>query len=493
MKRRDFLKLSGVSAAVFTIHGCLQTEKSAGRKNSPRPNILFCIADDWGWPHAGSYGDRVVKTETFDRVAENGVLFDYAYVSSPSCTPSRGAILTGQYHWRLEENANLWSTLDVEIPVYPLLLERGGYHVGYWRKSWGPGDLKAGGYTDTHPAGTNYKGGFKEFLEARGKGKPFCFWFGASDPHRPYKKGSGRESGMDISKIRLPAFYPDAEEIRSDIADYYFEVERFNRECGKVMKLLEEKGELDNTIVVITGDNGMPFPRCKSNIYDMGVHVPMAIQWPAKIKGGRRVKDFMSLADLAPTFLEIAGVGIPSQMSGRSLLGTLLSTKEGLVDKKRDYIVFGKERHVPAQKVPSLGGYPCRGIRTERYLYIRNFAPERWPAGVASGATHPIGSFADCDDSPTKRYLVDNRNEPKIKPYFELAFAKRPAEELYDISKAPDQIVNVAADPKYAKVRKRLSGMLMAELKKTADPRVVGGGEKFDQYPYRSGYELNKE
>jgi hypothetical protein len=209
MRRREFLRLSGAGAAAVAMQGCARSWLSPGQGDSTRPNILFCIADDWGWPHAGIYGDSVVSTDTFDRVAENGVLFDYAYVSSPSCTPCRGAILTGQYHWRLKDNANLWSTLDVSIPVYPLLLEKTGYRVGYWRKSWGPGDLKAGGYTDTHPAGKNYNEGFEQFLDSKPKDSPFCFWLGASDPHRGYKEGSGRESGMDLSKIALPKFYPE--------------------------------------------------------------------------------------------------------------------------------------------------------------------------------------------------------------------------------------------------------------------------------------------
>ena len=211
INRRDFLKIAGLSTGVSLLPGCLASEDASFHSKASRPNILFCIADDWGWPHAGAYGDKVVKTPTFNRLAREGVLFEYAYVSSPSCTPSRNAILTGQYHWRLKEGANLWSTLDVNIPVYPLLLEEAGYHVGFWRKSWGPGDLKAGGYTDKHPAGKHYRKGFKQFLEARPEDRPFCFWLGSSDPHRGYKKNSGKESGMDISKISLPKFYPDTE------------------------------------------------------------------------------------------------------------------------------------------------------------------------------------------------------------------------------------------------------------------------------------------
>lgn len=465
-----------------------------GRADSKptRPNILFCIADDWGWPHAGVYGDPVVKTPTFDRLAADGILFDHAYVSSPSCTPSRNSILTGQYHWQLKEGANLHSTLDVNIPVYPLLLKEAGYHVGYWRKSWGPGDLKAGGYADTHPCGTNYPKGFEQFLNDRQQNQPFCFWLGASDPHRPYKKGSGSQAGIPVDNIQVPGFYPDVEAIRSDIADYYFEVQRFDSDCDRAIQLLNQIGELDNTLIVMTGDNGMPFPRCKSNIYEMGVRMPMAMRWDAQIHSPQRVTDFMSLVDLAPTFLQAAGVKVPSQMSGRSLLPVILSGKRGRVDSKRDHVIFGKERHVPAQQSPSIAGYPCRGIRTDRYLYIRNFKPDRWPAGVLSGATHPMNVHADCDNGPTKQYLIDHRNDPDIKQFYDWSFAPRPAEELYDISKDPDQLTNLAQTKKYANVKKNLAAMLIDKLKNTKDPRVIDSGEIFDQYPYRARYKLNK-
>ncbi len=490
MKRRDFLRFSGLTVAAFTLQGCTGYQNK--RYYVKRPNILFCIADDWSWPHAGVYGDPVVLTPTFDRLAAEGVLFEHAYVSSPSCTPSRGAILTGQYHWRLAEGANLHSTLDISYPVYPLLLQEAGYHVGYWRKSWGPGDLKAGGYVDAHPCGTHYRKGFRQFLDDRPKDRPFCFWLGSKDPHRPYKKGSGRDSGISVDEIPVPGFYPDVEEIRSDIADYYFEVQRFDRDCGNAIRLLEEIGELDNTLIVMTSDNGMPFPRCKSNIYEMGVRMPMAIRWGAEVRGGRRVTDFMSLTDLAPTFLEAADVPVPQQMTGRSLLGVLLSEKQGRIEPERDHIVFGKERHVPAQAAPSMVGYPCRGIRTDRYLYIRNFKPDRWPAGVPSGATHPMSVYPDCDNGPTKQYLIEHLHDPESKRYYDWSFAKRPAEELYDISKDPHQLTNLAEKKSYAGLRKKLSKMLTAELKETADPRVIGDGEKFDQYPYRVNYKLNK-
>jgi arylsulfatase A-like enzyme len=485
--RREFIKTIGLGSLALGI-SC----KSRISKTHVPPNILFCIADDWGWPHAGVYDDPVVLTPTFDCIAREGILFDHAFVSSPSCTPSRNAILTGQYHWRLEEGANLWSTLDVKFPVFPLLLEKAGYHVGHWRKCWGPGDLKAGGYVDKYPGGKRYPEGFAQFLEERPAGKPFCFWLGSSDPHRPYKKGSGEASGLDLFKIKVPAFYPDVHQVRSDIADYYFEVQRFDSDCGAALTLLDEIGELENTIIVMTGDHGMPFPRCKSNIYDWGARVPLAIRWGEKIKSGRRVSDFVSFVDFAATFLAAAGLDIPDGMSGKSFLSLMVSDESGRVENWRDFAIFGKERHVPAQISPDMGGYPCRGLRTDDFLYIRNFFPERWPAGVPGGATHPIGRFADCDDGPTKFFLMDHSDDPKIKRYFDLAFAKRPAEELYDMEKDPDQVNNVAFDPSYSWIRSELAARLTAQLEATADPRVSGGRILFDEYPYRAKYDLNK-
>ncbi len=487
--RREFIKTAGAAVSSIAATAALGTQGCASRKK--RPNILFCIADDWGWPHAGVYGDSTVKTPSFDRIAREGVLFNNAYVSSPSCSPSRNAILTGQYHWRLGEGANLWSSLDADIPVFPLLLEQAGYHTGRWRKSWGPGDLAAGGYTDTHPAGTNYPDGFRSFLDARTEETPFFFWFGASDPHRTYETGSGKASGIDVDSIDLPGFYPDVEEIKSDVSDYYFEVHRFDRDVGEALTLLEEIGELDNTIVVITGDNGMPFPRCKSNLYDMGVHEPLAVRWGAEAPGGRIVDDFVSFVDFAPTFLEAAGVPVPAEVTGKSFVPLLTSGKAGRVEPERDHAIFGKERHVPAQLAPETGGYPCRAIKTDRYLYIHNFRPDRWPAGVPEGATHPIRVHADCDNGPTKTFLIEHRDDPEFGKYYDLSFAKRPREELYDLTADPDQLVNVAGNPAYETVLNQLSKQLMEQLEVTGDPRAVGSGDVFDNYPYRSGYELH--
>jgi arylsulfatase A-like enzyme len=451
-----------------------------------RPNVFFAIADDWGYPFAGAYGDPVAQTPTFDRVAREGVLFTHAFVSSPSCTPSRAALLTGQFHWRLEESANLHSTLQAKFKTYPELLRDAGYAVGHSRKAWGPGQLPPGGRTQ-NPAGPTFKD-FGAFLKARPKGTPFCFWFGSPDPHRPYDWQSGRNGGLDPAKVRLPGCFPDHEIIRDDVADYLFEVRRFDRELGEALALLKETGELDNTIVVITGDHGIPSPRGKSNLYDLGCRVPLAVWWGAKVKGGRTVDDFVSLTDLAPTFLDAAGVKVPDDMTGRSLMGVVTSEKSGRVDPTRDHVLYGKERHVPSQEKGNLSGYPGRAIRTAEFLYVRNFKPDLWPNGIPDASkAHIANSFADCDNGPTKSFLIEHRDDPAVKRFYDLAFAKRPAEELYDLRKDPDQLTNVASQPEYAKTRDEMREKLLAELKATKDPRVLGEGDQFDRYPYYGG------
>ena len=482
--RRRFLKEAGAGLAM----AAAPFARSAGAASSDkRPNILFALADDWGWPHASAYGAPVVQTPTFDRIAGEGVLFHNSYVSSPSCTPYRGAALTGQHFCRLEEAGNLWSTLPAKFPVYPDLLEKAGYHVGYSGKGWGPGRLEPGG-RKRNPAGPRY-GNFKQFMQKRPDGRPFCFWLGSHDPHRPYKRGSGADSGMNLDDIEIPACFPDSEEVRGDVADYFWEVQRFDRQVANALKILEEAGETQNTIVVMTGDHGMPFPRCKTQLYDSGSRTPLAIKWPAEVQGGREVTDFVNCIDFAPTFLDAAGLTPPAQMTGKSILDVLTSSDTGRVREANDHTIFGRERHCPAQEGDCSGGYPMRAIRTDDYLYIRNFEPDRWPAGTPDWQNAYLDKawLGDCDNGPTKTYMWKHRDEKGVQHLYDLAFAKRPAEELYDLKKDPDQLNNVADKPKYAEAKKRLFRRLMSQLKDLKDPRALGQGEKFDNYPYYGG------
>ena len=482
MDRRAFLNQAGKGALTGSVVGgvlaCQSASAQGGggaapRRAKGRPNILFAISDDQSWVHTGATGDPVVKTPAFDRVAEEGVLFTHAFCSSPSCTPSRGAVLTGQDFWRLDEGGNLWSTLSAEFPVYPDLLAEGGYHVGHIRKGWGPGSVEPGG-RQVNAAGRQFKS-FPDFLAASPPDRPFCFWFGSTDPHRPYEAGSGVASGKMIEDVCVPPFLADAPEVRSDILDYFVETERYDRDVGEMMALLEANGQLDNTIVVVTSDNGMPFPRAKANLYDYGTRMPLAIRWPAAAPGGRVLDDFVSFADFAPTFLQAAGLTPPEEMTGRSLVGLLASGKAGRVEPERDSVITGRERHAWC-RAGGLG-YPIRALRTYDFLYIRNFLPDRWPAGDPP-------TFGDCDGGPTKAYMLENREREDITRLAELAFGKRPAEELYHLVEDPAQTDNVADEPEYAAEKGKLRADLERHLTERNDPRLIGGAEIWDACEY---------
>ena len=211
--------------------------------------------------------------------------FNHAFVAAPSCSASRAAMLTGRWIYQLEEGANLWGSLPAKFDVYPDLLAQAGYFVGHSDKGWGPGNLAAGGRT-TPPAGTEYAD-FDSFLQARPAATPFCFWLGPEEPHRPYVAGSGAASGMDPNNVVVPPGLPDDPVVRSDLCDYYLGIERFDAIVGAAIQSLEQLGELDNTMVVVTSDNGMPFPRAKANLYDLGTHVPLVVRWGDRVQPGR--------------------------------------------------------------------------------------------------------------------------------------------------------------------------------------------------------------
>ena len=458
----------------------------------------MCISDDQSWQHTGINGCKAVRTPNFDRIAREGVLFTNAFCAAPSCTPSRSSILTGQEIWRLEQGGTLIGALPAKFRVYPDLLESAGYHVGYVHKGWSPGNYKAGGW-DHNPAGskeysthqvdppyvgikkTDYSANFEDFLKDRPVDKPFYFWFGCKEPHRVFDVGSGRRIGKKLGDVKVPAFLPDTHEIRSDILDYLVEIEWFDEHLGRMLDMIDERDELDNTLIVVTSDNGMAFPRAKCNLYDHGTRMPLAIRWADRIKGGRTVDDFVSLSDLSPTFLEAAGLYVPSEMTGRSLMKILLSRKSGRIEKDRDRVFTAIERHTWCR--PNGAGYPSRAIRTNRWLYIRNYEADRWPAGDPDFDSHAQGSYGDIDNGPTKTYMIEHKDDPKVAPLFELGFGKRPAEELYDVLKDPDQVNNLAANTAYFEVKQRLRDQLEEYQRKTKDPRAEGKSP-WDYYPH---------
>jgi arylsulfatase A-like enzyme len=326
--------------------------------------------------------------------------------------------------------------------------------------------------------------------------QPFCFWFGGQDPHRPYEKGSGVAAGLKPERVKVPAWLPDTPEVRSDICDYLLEVQRFDRLVGEMVALLEQTGRLENTLVVMTSDNGMPFPRGKANLYDSGTRMPLAVRWGAKVKGGRAVDDFVSHTDLAPTILEAAGVKPEQPMAGRSFLnllagggaagegggGGVAGEAAGSRDTARDKVFVERERHANVRAGDL--GYPARAVITKQFAYVRNFRPERWPAGDPEKWV-AVGPFGDIDGGPAKDVVTAGKADPMIAAFFALACEKRPAEELYDLAKDPEQVKNVAADPAYAEAKRKLAADLDAWMAGTNDPRAsTPETDGFDKYPY---------
>jgi arylsulfatase A-like enzyme len=440
----------------------------------PRPNILFAIADDWGYPHAGAYGYKAARTPTVDRLAREGMLFTRAYCAAPSCTASRGSILTGQAPHRLDEGTDLWSFLPAKFAVYPDLLEKAGYAVGARQKAWGPGRVVD---RPRPPAGPNFKS-FEAFLKTVPADKPFCFWLGSHDPHRPYVRAFTERSGIDPKQIELPPYLPDTPEVRMDVADYLAEVQRFDKEVGEALAALKAAGRDGNTLVVVTGDNGWPWPHAKANLYDAGVHQPLVAWWPGKIKPGATTAHLTSLTDLAPTFLAVAGVEIPKEMTGQNLLPLL----KGEAQPPRDAIFVERERHARARA--GNVGYPSRGVVTDRYLYVRNFEPARWPAGDAD-FPGVMGVFGDIDNGPTKQQLLDKRDDPAFTQFFHLATDRRPAEELYDLQSDPHCPINLYDNSDFAERRREMAGRLNEWMKRTADPRATDPHDgRWDRYEY---------
>jgi arylsulfatase A-like enzyme len=456
-----------------------------------RPNILLMLFDDAS--HCSAYGHEFVRTPNFDRIAEEGILFTRAFTTNPKCAPSRASILTGRHTWQNRECCLHWNFWPEDLPAYTDYLIEAGYDVAFTGKPWAPGVWKRCGRTQ-NPAGraynahtlippagsligdTDYAANFAEFLSERDEGQPFCFWYGVREPHRGYDFGEGRRNGKQLSEIReIPPYWPQDEVVREDMLDYAFEVEYADKQFGKAIELLADRGLLENTLVIATSDNGAPFPRVKGQMYDDDFRLPFAIMWKGNLTGGRLVDDLISFIDIAPTILEAAGLPIPDGMAGKSLFDIFRGDGSGMVTPDRTRAYMGRERHDMGREGDL--GYPVRCIRTPRYLYCRNFAPERWPAG------NPETGYTNCDPSPTKTRILEHPDE-NDGTYYQLSFGKRPAEELFDVERDPYCLTNLAEDPAHASLKEELWRELKAKLEETGDPRIRGEGGIFEQYEY---------
>lgn len=480
-----------------TMVSCQSSDQSdqESAASSP-PNFLFAISDDQSYPHAGAYGCTWVKTPAFDRVAKEGILFHRAYTPNAKCAPSRACILTGRNSWELEEAANHLPYFPEKFKTFPEVLRENGYSVGRTGKGWSPGVAEKNGqpreliaenlaeHKTTPPAkyisNNDYAENFRHFLQNRDAEKPFFFWYGATEPHRRYEFGAGiQKAGKKLSDVdKVPPFWPDVDSVRTDMLDYAFEVEYFDQHLAKMLATLEEEGLLENTVVVVTADNGMPFPRIKGQVYERDNHLPLAIMWPKGIKSpGRDVDEFVNFIDFAPTFLELAGISEEKSgmqaIRGQSLNEYFIATGPSANKNYRDHVLLGKERHDVGR--PNDEGYPVRGIIKENYLYTVNFKPDRWPAG------NPETGYLNCDGGATKTVILE-RGHNETNSYWTLNFGKRPEEELYSLAEDPYCVNNLANEAALAGLKSQLRQQLFAELREQNDPRVLGRGDIFDQY-----------
>jgi N-sulfoglucosamine sulfohydrolase len=463
-----------------------------------KPNILFALADDWSYGHAGAYGCNWVKTPALDRVAREGILFTHAYTPNGKCAPSRASLLTGRNPWQLKAAANHWCYFPAEFKTFPEALGEQGYFTGMTGKGWAPGVAKNASGKDRQMTGrpfnkrqapaptadiarNDYAANFMDFLDAAPSDKPWCFWYGGFEPHRGYEFGSGvAKGGKRLSDIdRVPACWPDNEAVRNDMLDYAFEVEHFDRHLGRMLAELEKRGLLDNTLVVVTSDNGMPFPHDKGHAYNDSDHLPLAVMWKKGVnKPGRVVDDYVSFIDVAPTFLDVAGLECGkagmAPVTGRSLTEIFKSEKAGRVVPERDHVLVGKERNDVGR--PYDWGYPIRGIVKGDTLYLHNFEPSRWPGG------NPEVGYLDTDGSPTKTEVLKSRLVPGQKHFWEVCFGMRPSDEIYDLRRDPSCVSNLVSTLPFDELKREL----FDELKRQEDPRVTGRGAVFDTYPCAS-------
>lgn len=479
---------------ILPLIGILFFFSSCGNeKTTDSPNILFIIADDISRNSMGAYGCEYISTPNFDRIASEGVLFTNAFVNNPKCAPARATLLTGRYSWQLEEACNHWPVMPEKWVFYPDLLEASGYSMGFTGKGWSPGIY----LSEHNPAGWEYNdikltppykaisnkdycANFEAFLNNNNEGKPFCFWLGTHEAHRAFEEDVHKKANIDPEKVDVQASLPDNELVRGDLADYGVEVEYHDAQIGRCLQILEERGLLENTIIIATSDHGMAFPHIKGQIYDEGFRVAFAARWGNKIKPGRVVDDFINFPDVAPTIMEAAGLEPHEQMTGKSFYDLLLSNKSGKIDKSRSFALLGKERHDMGRTDGEqlTVGYPVRAIRTEKYLYAMNFKPDRWPAG------DPEYDYMNCDDSPTKSYITTLPRESPDYKFYELSFGKRPGEELYDIISDPDCVINLAGKEEFKGIVSELRKKMEDALIKQNDPRILGEGDIFDYYPH---------
>jgi N-sulfoglucosamine sulfohydrolase len=443
MNRRHFIKLAGLGSGALMSYArfAAAMRTPAKPEGTPaRPNFLFLVSDDQSVPDLGCYGNSAIHTPNLDAMAGEGMRFESGFVTSPSCSPSRSSIVTGRSA-HATGTARLHAPLPANQKTFLEGLKSQGYFTGAFRKvHLGDGFWKRWDFEGRHKE-------FSTFFDARPKDRPFFLHVGFHDPHRPYWPHE-YSPPHDPTKVPVPGFLPDTLAVRKDLAHYYDEIARMDRNVGKILALLERDKLAENTLVIFTSDNGLPFPGAKGTLYDPGLHVPMIARWPGVIKPGRVSSHLISLIDLAPTWLEAAGLPVPEIMEGRSFL-PLLQEKDY---KPREAIYAERNYHTHLDLI--------RCVRTHQYKLIQNFLPER-----------PYRPTSDLARSPSWHSIQELRQQAQLNPDIErrLFTKPRPKTEFYDLAQDPGETRNLAEEPASAETVKQLQLRLSHWMVRTND------------------------
>lgn len=415
-----------------------------------RPNFVLFIADDVSFDDIGCYGNKVVKTPNIDKLAREGVRFTNAFLTASSCSPSRCSIISGKYP-HCNGAAELHTPLPPNEIPFPLLLKEKNYFTAQAGKfHMGPSVHRA---FDRYTDGNGYNNGdggennWVKFLKERPKEKPFFLWLASIDAHRPWGADTFKIT-HDPAKVIIPPYLTDTPETRQDIASYYNEIGRFDYYIGKVREELEKQGVLDNTVIIVIGDNGRPFPRCKTRVYDSGMQTPFVVFWPKGIAGkGIQSSSLISSVDIGPTILELAGAVVPEEYQGKSFVPILHNPKTEIRTS-----VFSEHNWHDYEAHE-------RMIRTKDYLYLINSRPNLTNCGPADSKT-----------SPAQDALNHLRDLGKLTvAQADVFISPRASEELFDVRKDPDQLLNLASVPQYQRKLAEMRGLLLKWESDTGD------------------------
>ncbi|WP_231615744.1 sulfatase family protein [Novipirellula artificiosorum] len=424
--------------------GCVSLDANV-TEATDRPNFVIFIADDMAWDDSGAYGHPSIRTKNIDRLAEQGMRFDRAFLTCSSCSPSRSSIMTSRY-----PHATGAGELHLPLPATQIMMTKPLSQSGYWTAAvgkWHLGDFVTD-QVDYQQASSPEKMGdaWVHALRNRPTEKPFFLWAAHLDPHRGYKPGA-IDPPHSREDVVVPPFFPDTDEVRDDMALYYDEIGRFDEHIGRVLQELDAQGIADDTFVLVLSDNGRPFPHCKTRVHVPGVRTPLIVRFPGRAKAGTTCDSVVSSIDIGPTVLELAGVPVPDNFQGSSFAGLLANSTAEI----RRYAFAEHNWH----------DYRAfeRGVLGKEFCYVRNWLPN-------TPGTPP----ADAVNSPTYAAMQQLHAEGKLTESQKGCFeTPRPTEFLYKIASDPNCIANLAEEPQYRSTLEAMQNALGEWQRQTED------------------------